>query len=193
MKIRTGIAVLLLFPITGITDGFEYTFVEAGFVSSDIKDGRNDADGNGIGIAGSYAFSEQVHFIAEYVDQSFDSDIDTTTISLGAGINHVLNEDWDLIGQLSYVSLDMDTASGSKDDGGLGLMGGVRGRIRPNIEVDAGLNYIDVRGSDTSLFVSGRYYVRETFSIGGGLTLDDGDTALNITVRALFGGRTSSQ
>ena len=193
MKIRTGIAVLSLFPIAGLTDGFEYTFVEGGFVSSEIDVGGTDIDGDGIEIAGSYAFNDQVHFIAGYVDQGYDFGIDITTISLGAGINHVLDEDWDFVGQLSYVSQDADTGGGNADDSGLGLMGGVRGRIRSDIEVDAGLNYIDVGGSDTELFVSGRYYIRETFSIGGGLTLDDGDTTLNITVRALFGGRTSSQ
>ena len=193
MKIRTGIAVLSLFPIAGLTDGFEYTFVEGGFVSSEIDVGGTDVDGDGIEIAGSYAFNEQVHFIAGYVDQGYDFGIDTTTISLGAGINHVLDEDWDFVGQLSYVSQDVDTGGGNADDSGLGLMGGVRGRVRSDIEVDAGVNYIDVGSSDTELFVSGRYYIRETFSIGGGLTLDDGDTTLNITVRALFGGRTSSQ
>ncbi len=191
MKIRTGIAVLSLFPIAGLADGFEYTFVEGGFVSSEIDVGGSDVGGDGIEIAGSYAFNEQIHFIAEYVDQSFDFGIDTTTISLGAGINRVLNEDWDFVGQLAYVSFDMDTAGGSADDGGLGLMGGVRGRVRPNIEVDAGINYTDVGASDTSLFVSGRYFISDTFSVGGGVTLDDGDTALNLTVRSLFGGRTS--
>ncbi len=193
MKIRTGIAVLSLFPIAGLTDGFNYTFVEGGFVSSEINVGGADVDGDGLELAGSYAFNEQIHFVAGYVDQSFDFGIDTTTISLGAGINHVLNEDWDFVGQLSYVSYDVDTGVGNADDSGLGLMGGVRGRVRPNVEVDAGLNYVDVGGSDTSLFVSGRYYIRDTFSVGGGLTLDDGDTTLNFTVRALFGGRTSSQ
>ncbi len=193
MKIRTGIAVLSLFPIAGLTDGFNYTFVEGGFVSSEIDVGGTDVNGDGLELAGSYAFNEQIHFIAGYVDQDFDFGIDTTTISFGAGINHVLKEDWDFVGQLSYVSQDVDTGGGNADDSGLGLMGGVRGRVRPNVEIDAGVNYIDVGGSDTELFVSGRYYVRDTFSVGGGLTLDDGDTTLNLTLRALFGGGTSGR
>ena len=102
MKIRTGIAVLSLFPIAGLTDGFNYTFVEGGFVSSEIDVGGTDVNGDGLELAGSYAFNEQIHFIAGYVDQDFDFGIDTTTISFGAGINHVLNEDWDFVGQLSY-------------------------------------------------------------------------------------------
>ena len=191
MKIRTGIAVLSLFPIAGLTDGFDYTFVEGGFVSSEINVAGADANGDGLQLAGSYAFNDQIHFIAKYVDQSFDFGIDSTTISLGAGISQGLNKDWDFIGQLSYVSLDMDTGFGNGDDGGLGLMGGVRGRIRPDVEVDAGINYTDVGASDTSLFVSGRYFISDTLTVGGGLTLDDGDTALNLTVRSLFGGRTS--
>ncbi len=193
MKIWTAIALLSLFPLAGLADGFDYTFVEGGFVSSEIKVGGSDVDGDGVELAGSYTFNEQIHFIAGYVDQSYDFDIDTTTISLGVGISQVLDADWDFIGQLSYVSFDMDTAGISTDDGGLGLMGGVRGRVRPNLEVDAGLRYVDVVGSDTSLFVRGRYFIGDTFSVGGGLTLDDGDTTLNLTVRSLFGGRTSSQ
>ncbi len=186
MKIRTGIAVLSLFPIAGLTDGFDYTFVEGGFVSSEINVGGTDADGDGLQFAGSYAFNDQIHFIAKYVDQNYDFGIDTTTISFGAGISQVLNRDWDFIGQLSYVSLDTNTGG---DDGGLGLMGGVRGRVRPDVEVDAGINYTDVGASDTSLFVSGRYFLSNTLTVGGGLTLDDGDTAFNLTVRSLFGHR----
>lgn len=193
MKIWTAISLLSLFPLAGLADGFDYTFVEGGFVSSEIKVGGSDVDGNGVELAGSYAFNEQIHFIAGYVDQSYDFDIDTTTISLGVGISQVLDADWDFIGQLSYVSFDMDTAGISTDDGGLGLMGGVRGRVRPDLEVDAGLRYVDVAGSDTSLFVRGRYFIGDTLSVGGGLTLDDGDTTLNLTVRSLFGGRTSSR
>ena len=141
---------------------------------------------DGLQFAGSYAFNDQIHFIAKFVDQSFDFGIDSTTISFGAGISQVLNRDWDFIGQLSYVSLDMN---GGGDDGGLGLMGGVRGRVRPDVEVDAGINYSGVGASDTSLFVNGRYFLSNTLTVGGGLTLDDGDTALNLTVRSLFGRR----
>ena len=93
MKIRTGIAMLSLFPIAGLTDGFDYTFVEGGFVSSEINVGGTDADGDGLQFAGSYAFNDQIHFIAKYVDQSYDFGIDTTTISFGAGISQVLNRD----------------------------------------------------------------------------------------------------
>ena len=68
-------------------------------------------------------------------------------------------------------------------------MGGVRGRVRPDVEVDAGINYSDVGASDTSLFINGRYFISNTLTVGGGPTLDDGDTALNLTFRSLFGRR----
>jgi len=191
MNTRTWIAGLLLLPLSVLADGFDYTYVEAGFLSSEINAGPFDADGDGIGILGSYAIHEEFHLFAGYEDQSFDFGIDSSTLFLGGGINYVLDDDWDLIGRLSYVSADVDTPVGSADDDGYALMGGVRGRLTSNVELDAGLNYFDVGDSDTSLFVNGRYYLNDGLAVGGGLGLNDGDMTLSITVRAQFGHRNS--
>jgi opacity protein-like surface antigen len=192
MNNRAWIAGVLLFPISVFADGFDYTYVEGSLLSSEINVGPLDADGDGIGIFGSYAIHEDYHIFAGYEDQSFDFGIDASTFAIGGGINYVLDEDWDLIGRLSYVNVDLGSFAGSRDDDGFALMGGVRGRLTSKVELDAGINYVDVRNSDTSLFVSGRYFLNSGLAVGGGLGLNDGDATLNITIRALFGNRTSS-
>jgi hypothetical protein len=192
MMARKWTAGLLLLPLAAHADGFDYSYVEGGFVSSEINTGPFDADGDGVQLVGSFAIKDEFHLFAGYADQSYDFGIDSTTLSFGAGVNYGLHADWDLIGRLSYVTTEVDTPFGSADEDGFGVTGGVRGRLARKVELDAGLNYVDVGDSDTSLFVSTRYFLNDHLALGGGLGLNDGDTTLNVTVRAQFGRQSSA-
>ena len=48
------------------TDGFSYSFVELGWVNSEIDD--LDADGDGFGIRGSMEFTPAIHAFASYME-----------------------------------------------------------------------------------------------------------------------------
>ena len=192
MNARIGIAGLLFLPVAALADGFDYTYVEGGFVSSEINTGPFNANGEGLALVGSLALNDDFHLFGGYSDRGFDFGIDSSTLSFGVGANYGIDDDWDLIGRISYVTTEVSTPLGSADENGLGLTGGVRGRLARRVELDAGLNYVDVGDSDTSLFVNGRYYLNNHLAVGGGMGFDDGDTTLSVTVRAQFGRQSSA-
>lgn len=167
---------------------FGYTYVQGSILSSELNDvGPLDADGDGIALGGSFAVTPRVHVVGSYRDEGFDFDLDRTTLELGAGYNYVLQEGFDLVGRLTYIETDIDRPGRDLSGDGFGIEGGVRGRITPRAEFDAGIRYTDVRTSDTALFFDGRYLLQSNLAVGGGLTSDDGDLMLRADIRVEFG------
>jgi hypothetical protein len=188
MRIVAAFLTLSL-PCALYADGFDYTFVDAGFVNSDLDAGPFDVDGDGIGVNGSIGVSDNVHIIAGYADEDYDFGVGSTTWSAGVGFNTGINENLDFVADLSYMDVDVDSPFGSAGEDGYGLGAGIRARAGEKIELDAGLLYVDLDDSDTVLNVGGRYYFNDSFALGAGLSDADGGTAWTIGVRAEFGGR----
>ncbi len=163
-----------------------YTYVEGSIVSSELNTGPLDADGDGIGVAGSAAVLPRFHVFGSYADEGFDFDLDRTTLEIGAGYSYPLDGDFHVVGRLSYIDSDVERPGPDFSEDGFGIEGGVRGRIAERAELDAGIRYVDLRGADTSLFVEGRYFLRPELAVGGGLISDDGDLTLTADIRFLF-------
>ena len=187
MNARIGIASLLLLPVAAAADGFDYSYVEAGFISTELDTGPVDVDGDGFGIKGSYALDERYHVVAGYATESFDFDVDSSVLNIGAGLHIGLNQRVDFVGELSYVSAEVDTPFGDADEDGFGVDATLRAQVGRNIEVEGGLSYVNLNNSDTAVHLDGRYYFTPGFAFGGGFTIDDDDTSWRIGVRAEFG------
>lgn len=188
-----GLAVLIatVLPCAALAQQpFSYTYVEGSVISSELNDiGPLDAGGDGIGVRGSVSVLPRYHLFAAYTDEGFDFDLDRTTLEIGAGYAYPLQQNFDLVGRLSYIESDIDRPGPDLEDDGFGLEGGIRGRFTPRAEFDAGIRYVDVRGSDTSLFFKGRFFLRPNLAVGGGLTKNDGNLSLTADIRFLFAGR----
>ncbi len=186
------LALFVLFALPGIAAGqqFSYTYVQGSVMSSELNDvGPLDADGDGIGIAGSVSILPRFHVFGSYEDEGFDFDLDRTTLHIGAGYRYPLHEAFDLVGRLSYVETDIERPGPDFSDDGLEIEGGIRGRLTARAEFDAGIRYVDLGESDTALFFDGRFFLQPTLAVGGGLTSDDGDLTLRADIRFLFSGR----
>jgi len=179
--------VLAALPIASGAQELNYTFVEGGYINSDIDTGPFNADGDGLGVRGSFAINEKFHAFGAHATQDLDLDLDTDQLELGVGRHWRLQENVDFIGELSWVDVDLNSPFGGTDDDGLGLGAGLRGRLNSSLELEGRLNYVDLNDSNTSLSFSGRYFLWDRFAIGGGLEFDDDDTAWNIGLRAEFG------
>jgi len=184
-----NLLILAAFPILAGAQEFNYTYVDAGYVASDVDIGPRKADGDGLGVRGSYALTEQFHAFGAHSTQDLDLDIDTRQLEFGVGTHWNLTGNLDLIGEMSWVDADRNTPFGNADDDGLGLGAGLRTRMGSSLELEGQVNYVNLDNSNTSLLVSGRYYLWDSFAISGGLELDDDDTAWTIGVRAEFGNR----
>jgi len=179
----------LALPVLASAQGFDYTYVEGGYVNSELDTGLANVDGDGLGLRGSLALNDKFHTFAKHATQDLDLDVDTTEIEIGAGRSWRIRENVDFIGEISWVNAEVDTPFGNTDEDGFGLGAGLRARTNSSLELEGRINYVDLNNSDTSFSLLGRYYLWDSFAIGGGLDFDDDDTAWNVGVRAEFGNR----
>lgn len=170
-----------------------YTYVEAGYGETDLDD--VDADGEGYRISGSLAIGPAYHIIAEYVtaDLELDNtnfDVNVDTISVGFGYNFPISPKADVIGRILYVDSEVEVdgpfISGEGDDSGVGIQARLRGEVAEGLEVEGGIDYVDVFDEETSLVLEGRYFLTEILALGGGVEISDDSTTYGIALRLKF-------
>lgn len=176
------------------TDAFSYSYVELGWINSEIDD--LNADGDGFGIRGSMEFTPALHAFASYSDQDFDlgSGVDATgeTMEIGLGYAWTLSPKLDVVGRLSYTDISVDVNvsgfTGSADDSGLGLGGYLRGSPMERLELTGGIDFVDYdeSGSDTAFGLGGRFFFTKSFAAGADVTFNDDGTTYMLGGRFSF-------
>lgn len=180
-----GAAVAFLPLLTAQAQDMSYTFVELGYVTTDIDGVGKDLDG--FALRGSYEVADNVFLYARYVDQSVSIagvDFDAQQYGLGAGLAWSFAENMDLFGRLGYTEVELDVSgngfgSGSVDDDGFELGVGIRARPIELLELEGAINYVDLSdsGDDTSYGLAGRWFITEAFALGVEAEFaDDADT-----------------
>lgn len=168
--------------------GFDYSYVELGYVNTDLDD--FNADGDGFQLRGSLEVGSNVHVFTKYTDLDFDFNIDTNTFEVGGGYAWPVRSNVDVIGAVSYLKTEVDVPRGRDfDDDGFGVGVGLRGRARDQLELTAGLQHVDFdeAGDDTIFTVGGRYFFTPAFAAGIDATFDDDGTAWYLGGRWSFG------
>jgi hypothetical protein len=146
----------------------DYTYVEGRFLFDvDVDADTIEDDGDGFRIGGSYLVTPEFFAFGQYADISLDdSDIDMNSLSIGGGYIHSINATWDANATLSLVKLDAEGPGGDEDETGFALAGGVRGMVKPQIELRAFLTYANIDESDTYITLGGDYYFMPNVSAG---------------------------
>lgn len=157
-----SLLVLVLLSCSAIAgaEDFSYNYVYLGLGTVDVDNSNND--GTGLGIGGTYAVNDQFHVFGDY------QSADLTTWDAGLGYHMGLNEKVDLVASLSYNYFKIDVGGGSADDSGLGLGVGLRFAAGNDMEVDAGIDYVDYSdsGSDTAFSAGFLYNFNTQFTVG---------------------------
>ncbi len=189
MRTFFSFVTLALLPVFAQADGFDYTYVEAGYISADLDTGGISVDGDGFGINGSFAITDTYHLFAGYSTLGFDFSIDLNQLAVGAGMHFPLSPTIDFVGTLAYLDAEIEAplfgATVSEDGFGIGI--GVRGRLNSTFEWEAGIDYADVGDSSTSFGLDGRYYFTDTIAAGAGVSFDDDFTIFAVGMRVEFG------
>ena len=165
---------------------FNYSYVELGYQETEFQVGNADIDGDGLSLSGSFEINDDWHAFASYGNADLDFGIDIDTWAVGAGYAFPLRQDVDLYGRVLYLKLDVDPGALAADDDGLGLQFRIRALVTDELELEGGIQYVEVEDSDTSLQVGARYYFTETFSAGVGLTLAGDADGIGINARYSF-------
>lgn len=170
MRRSSAILLLTLGSAVVLADDFDYTFVDAGYVRTDI-----DADdGDGFALSGSYGVTENWHVFVGYQTAGFDFDIDLDGWNAGIGFNTPISDAIDVVADVSYVYAEVDTPFGSADEDGLGIGVGLRAHASDSVELNAGINYVDVGSdSETSLDAGALFNVNERFAVRLAASWDD--------------------
>lgn len=201
MRKQTILASLAALGFAGpalATDGFSYTFIEAGWVNQELDDFDVDADGPG--IRASVELTPAFHLFGTYSDLDFDvgagGDVSGESLSLGAGYAWSLNDKVDLVGNLAWLRQEVDVnlsgfGSGSAEDDGFGVSGYVRARPIEQLELTGGLSFVDFDegGDDTFFTVGARFFFTKMFAIGADISLNSDTTTYMLGGRVNFGAK----
>ena len=165
---------------------FSYTYLEFGYTETDYEIAGFDLDGDGFSLSGSFELNDDWHVFAGFGHDELDFNLDLDSWQFGAGYRHPLRDDVDIYGRVMFVNLEADVPGvGSADDDGLGLLGALRATVADNVEVEGGVQYVDIEESDTALFVEGRYYFEE-LSVGVGLVFGGDSDSIGVSARYTF-------
>jgi hypothetical protein len=127
----------------------DYTYAEARYLlDAEVE----DVDGDGFRFGGSFRLTKDIYLFGSYDSVDLDnSDVDITLLKLGGGYIYPINPTWDANFSLAYANAEADGDGDGvdEDEDGYELSAGVRGKVRPEIEVRGELNYLDLDEDDT--------------------------------------------
>jgi hypothetical protein len=168
--------------------GLDYNYAELSYDKHDFDVSRapDNIDGDGFTLSGSFKVADEWHVYASYGTANLDFGIDVDTWALGLGYSYSLKPNMDLYGRVLYIDQSADVGPFSAHDNGLGLQFRIRARVNDKVEVEGGVQYLDVASSDTSLQASVRYYFTRSFSGGVGITFGGDQGGLGVNARYSF-------
>jgi long-subunit fatty acid transport protein len=186
---RSTIAVLLLIASASANaQGFDYNYLQLEYTNIELDD--VSVDGDGFGLSGSYAINPDWHVFAGYQAAGLDFGVDATFLAAGIGYNTELSPVVDAYARLSYQYIDLDTPSfGSVDDNGLGFDVGLRYAASKDLELNAGIEYVDFGdgGDDTGFYAGALWKFTDAFALGLGGSWADDVSAYTLSGRVYFG------
>ena len=190
-------------------NALSYTYIEGGYVYDD-GDGY---DGNGAGLKGAFAFTDNFFATASY-SQTRDSDswrsgslyssgrYTHKNWTLGVGFNQAIGSRADWVSQLAYarhendfrsktcVSGKCDTWGGDFDLSGYNISTGIRGRVTDKLVGNAYLGYEDYNHRYDGNFYAELglgYSFNSTWGVQSGVRVAEHDEETwNLGVRASF-------
>ena len=172
-----------------VAEGFSYSFLEAGYVSNEIKD--FGIDGSGFALNGSMEFGGGSFGFAGVTDVDYDQDSGVSTTALNVGLGFALPlGSLDLVSGLAYERLKLHVdGEGSATETGYSLNTGLRGSVGESVELTGGVKYTDYGHGldDFTLGVGGRYFFTPAFAAGIDVTDNDDGTAWLVSLRYDFG------
>jgi hypothetical protein len=171
--------------IAAQAEGISYTYVELGYVTTDLDGVDKDLDG--FVLRGSFEVAENWFLDARYLDQGVKVggvDFDAKQYAIGGGYAWSFADNMDLYGRIGYTEVELDVSGGGfggvgVDDDGYEVGVGIRARPMDLLELEGAVNYVDLSdaGDDTSFGVAARWFITDVFALGvEGDFADDADS-----------------
>jgi hypothetical protein len=165
-------------PPTNLRD-IRYSYAELRYLDY-------DNGGDGFRLNGSWDLGNNWIIVGGLTGADFDNSVDVTTFEVGGGYIWHYTPDWDLLATGRIVRSEVDTSSGSSNDTGFALSGGVRGFLADKFELRGSINYINVDDADAFLEIAGDYYFTRQISAGISLEFAGDNDLISIGGRYFF-------
>jgi len=179
------LATIALTPLAAQAESPGYSYVEGGYVRTNIDGIGKDADG--FLVRGSVELTDEFFLFAGYIDQGVYG-VDIKQYGVGVGYAWSMTDTTDLYGKAGYVKAEADYAGFGLDDDGYSLGIGIRSFVTRNLELEAAVNYVDLSdsGDDTTFGAGARWYFTEHFALGVEAEVGDDATSYGIGLRWSF-------
>lgn len=168
---------LILTSTPAAAADLNYDYVEGGYQSVDLD--SPGVDGDGLFLGGSVRLTQSLFLQGEYDYADFDRGVDARSLELGVGVRFPAAPNVDLTLTGGYVNAEVDTRFGDFDDDGLFVGGAVRWMVNDQVELNAGLDYVDLddSGDDVALTLGGVVHLQSQLALTAGVEIaDDADT-----------------
>lgn len=184
----TLLVILFAFSGAAFADDFNYNYVQISYGEAEI-DNTGGLDGDGPGIFGSVALSEKIHLFGEYQVADFGQGVDLGQLEAGLGYVFNVSETVDIIAKAAYVNMEVDTPQGSVDENGYAIGAGIRGMLTERVELNGGLDLVDLDESDSETRAKAGilFNITDSISVGANGTWWDDVTVYQLTARFDFG------
>ncbi|HLG52923.1 MAG TPA: porin [Steroidobacteraceae bacterium] len=185
LKAVTAGLMLAATPLLAQAEGMSYSYLDLGYVETDIDGVGPTADG--FGVRGSVGVAKNFFVFADYSDQEV-ANIDVEQIAAGLGGHYGLSDNLDLVGRVGWAKAKVSGFGGAVDDDGYLVAAGLRSRLGENVELEGSVIHTDFGGGsdDTALAVGGRYYFSKTFAVGAEYQTSDDVSSIMAGVRVSF-------
>ncbi len=186
IKAAAAACAVAMMPFAAQADGMSYSYVDLGWVQTDIDGISSKPDG--FGLRGSVGFGEHFFVFAEFSDQSVSS-VDFEQYAVGLGGHWALSDRLDFVGRAGWVKGEASGGGFSFDADGYLVSAGLRGRLGENVELEGHVIHTDVGGSDgddTALAVGARWHFNRNFAIGAEYRHSDDSSTVLVGVRLSF-------
>jgi hypothetical protein len=180
------IAILALGAATTANAEFNYNFVQGTYGQVDFD--NPNVDGDNFGLGASLALTDQFHLFGNADFADLDANVDATAWEAGVGYNTSITPIVDVVAQLSFQSVEIDTPFGNADDTGYGLGVLLRVAATDFVELNGGIKYVDFDDSgDNTAFVGAVLFnATDRVSFGLNLSFDDDAEQYGILGRIYF-------
>ncbi|NQD37183.1 hypothetical protein HPT27_09105 [Permianibacter sp. IMCC34836] len=138
-----ALVVAALLPLLARADDLSYSYIQAGYASSELDDLTFD----GASVQGSVAFGTSNFYAVVNHESGSDGDFDMTQTSAGVGYHFDLSANADVFTELAYIANEVEYTGSSgytSDDNGYRVTAGLRGMFSSSFEAILAVHYTDV-------------------------------------------------
>lgn len=145
------VVLLITVPSFSFANDLSYSYIEAGYISSDTDISGTTIDGNGYGFGASFDLSESLAFSVGYEVMSYDFDLDGNALGFGVEYHTPMSDSGDLI--FGFTVIDAEVSHpilGTENDTGNIISFGIRNLVNPNTEINFEFARTDISGETST-------------------------------------------